>query len=260
MPQVFAIDESKLSACINDSIRGLAYAQKDFDRANEFSITGSPTLIMDNKMVSESDFATNTTNARSPEALKELLCCGFNEEPSFCDLQLNKTPAITMFEVTARTAATGSASQQNPGKDITLIKLGTKNPSQAMLITDDTMDSAVSQYPLLVAIGFADWCGYCKHFNVTVSELASELQGQVAFGLIDMDHNNETKTEYNITGYPTSLIFKDGKLVDKVKGNKQKSTVVATLKKAEPNLNTSKVKTGQPTATTKRPKLTPEQV
>ena len=87
-----SVDESKLNACINDSSRGLAYAQKDFDLANKFNITGSPTLTLNNKIASEFDFATNTTSARSPEALKELLCCGFNKEPSFCAEQLNKSP------------------------------------------------------------------------------------------------------------------------------------------------------------------------
>jgi thioredoxin 1 len=254
-----SIDGGKLEACMKDSSRGLAYAQKDFDLANKFSITGSPTLTMNDKVVSEFDFATDTTNGRSPQALKELLCCGFNNKPGFCSQELNKTQAITMFSAQAKTAAAATAQPQ--GKDITLIKLGTKNPAQAMLITDDNINSAVSQYPLLVIEGFADWCGFCKSFNVTVSDLASELQGQVAFGLIDMDHNNITKTNYNITAYPTSLIFKDGKLADKVVGSQQKSSFVAKLKQIEPKLNTSKVKIvrAAPTAPLK-PKLTPEQV
>ena len=40
-------------------------------------------MLMNNEIVKESNFATNTTNGRSPEALKELLCCGFKEEPLF---------------------------------------------------------------------------------------------------------------------------------------------------------------------------------
>ena len=85
-----------------------------------------------------------------------------------------------------------------------------------MLITDATMDSAISEYrPLLVVVGFTDSCGYCRLFNVTISDLSRELQGQIAFGMIDTHKNNETKAKYNITGVPTALIFKDGKLADK---------------------------------------------
>jgi hypothetical protein len=52
---------------------------------------------MNDNIVKESDFATNTTNSRSPEAVKDLLCCGFNEEPSFCTQELNESRAPTMF-------------------------------------------------------------------------------------------------------------------------------------------------------------------
>ena len=257
-----SVDEGMLNACVKDSSRGLTYAQEDFDLANKFNVTGSPTLILNNKIASEFDFASSTTSGRSPEALKELLCCGFNNEPSFCAEQLNRTQAITMFQINVPT--TTSAAQQNPGKIIPLIKLGTKNPAQAMLITDDTVDSAISEYrPLLVIVGYTDSCGYCRHFNVTISELASELQGQIAFGMIDTHRNNETKAKYNITGVPTALIFKDGKLADRVIGDADKSNVVAKLKEIEPNLSTSKVKTVKAASIPKapaKPKLTPEQV
>jgi hypothetical protein len=54
-------------------------------------------MLMNGKIVKESDFATNTTASRSPEAVKELLCCGFNKEPSFCSLEMNQSRLATMF-------------------------------------------------------------------------------------------------------------------------------------------------------------------
>jgi len=233
--KLLSIDMNKLDSCSNDSTLGLAYSWEDFDLANKFNITGSPTLTLNDKIVSEFDFASNTTSGRSPEALKELLCCGFSVQPSFCTQKLNTTPAITNFQVKAPT--------KSPGKIIPLIKPGLNNPAKVMLITDNTMNSAVSQYQLLVVVGFTDYCIHCKRFNVTISELASELQGQAAFGLIDRQKNNETKATYNITAIPVSLIFKDGELADRVLGNKNKSTFLTKLKEIEPTLNTSKMNT-----------------
>ena len=92
-----SLDIKELDSCTNESSRGLVYAQKDFDLANKFEITGSPTMLMNDEIVRESNFATNTTNGRSPEALKELLCCGFKEEPSFCSLPMNTSRMATMF-------------------------------------------------------------------------------------------------------------------------------------------------------------------
>lgn len=57
------IDQSMLNSCMNETSRGLAYAQKDFDLANQSCITGSPTLMMNGKKVSESDFATTQPTA-----------------------------------------------------------------------------------------------------------------------------------------------------------------------------------------------------
>ena len=183
-----AIDESMLSACIKDSSRGLAYAQKDFDRAKEFSITGSPTLIMANKMVSESGFATNTTNSRSPEALKELLCCGFNEEPSFCDLHLNKTRAITMFEITPRTAATGSVGQQQPLGSLVV----------ANVSVDDDPARGLKDAPVTI-IEFSDFqCTYGKrYFDETLPMILSNYSDKIQYVYRDFPvgsiHPNSTK-------------------------------------------------------------------
>jgi hypothetical protein len=52
---------------------------------------------MGGKIVYESDFATNTTNSRSPEAVKELICCGFSDVPDFCEQRLNTSRAATMY-------------------------------------------------------------------------------------------------------------------------------------------------------------------
>ena len=54
-------------------------------------------MLMNGEIVRESHFATNDTNARSPEAVKDLLCCGFKEEPSFCSRELNESRSETMF-------------------------------------------------------------------------------------------------------------------------------------------------------------------
>jgi hypothetical protein len=92
-----SIDRSKFDSCMEETGRGAAYAEKDFNLAKKYGITGSPTLLIGSTKVKESDFATNTTNSRSPEALKDLLCCAFKKPASFCSLQFNESRAATMF-------------------------------------------------------------------------------------------------------------------------------------------------------------------
>lgn len=96
------IDTSKLTACLNDANKGLAYIKKDFDRQNKFNVTGSPTLILNDNSVSEFDFG-----GRTAEAVKTVLCCGFNNQPSFCSQQLTTEQAATSL---SETYASGSSS------------------------------------------------------------------------------------------------------------------------------------------------------
>jgi glutaredoxin len=97
------IDKDMLVQCMEDASRGLEYAQKDFDSESEYGVTGSPTLILNKKNVSEFDFG-----GRTAEAVKTVICCGFNSPPAFCDKELTKDSADTGFSpVYSSESATG---------------------------------------------------------------------------------------------------------------------------------------------------------
>lgn len=167
-----------------------------------------------------------------------------------------KAPTEPAAKSITKPGALEPAGEKPPGKMIPLIKPGSKNPNQAMLITDKAIGAAISQYqPVMAVVAFRETCAFCRQINVTIEELARELQSQVAFGLIDTRVNPETKARYNITSVPTMLIFKDGELAGKVVGAKKKEVVLAQLKKIQPGLNTSKVVLPPPP-----PKPTPQQV
>ena len=89
------VDSSKLSACMTDSNRGLAYAKEDFDLSDKYGVQGSPTLILDGLQISESDFG-----GRSTEALKSIICCASNSQPGICSTKLNTAEAAASFSET----------------------------------------------------------------------------------------------------------------------------------------------------------------
>ncbi len=89
------IDQTKLDTCMSDPKKGLVYAQQDFDRQNEFQVSGSPTLILNDEKVSEFDFG-----GRTADAVKTLLCCGFNTQPDVCSQKLSTDQAATSFSET----------------------------------------------------------------------------------------------------------------------------------------------------------------
>lgn len=89
------VDSAKLSACISDASRGVAYAQKDFALDSQYSVQGSPTLILNGVQVSESNYG-----GRSSDGVKAMVCAAFNSQPSFCSTQLNTAQATNSFSET----------------------------------------------------------------------------------------------------------------------------------------------------------------
>jgi protein-disulfide isomerase len=99
------VDQTSLSGCTNDATKGLKYAQVDFDAANKFGVTGSPTLVLNNKQtVSEFDFG-----GRIPDSIKQILCCGTGNKPVFCSKALSKTEAASSFSEDGAAAGGSSA-------------------------------------------------------------------------------------------------------------------------------------------------------
>jgi len=99
------IDSPKLSACMLDPLRGVAYAKIDFDLNTKYNISGSPTLILNGTQISETQFG-----GRSSDAIKSIVCAGFDSKPSFCSQKLNTTEAATSFSLTYGSSGSNSSS------------------------------------------------------------------------------------------------------------------------------------------------------
>lgn len=100
------IDKTKLTACATDAKKGLAYAQNDFDQANNYGVTGSPSLFLNGQKANESDFG-----GRTAEAVKTLACCGFDQTQTFCSKTLDANQVSAGFS--AQTTGTGSDASCN---------------------------------------------------------------------------------------------------------------------------------------------------
>jgi thioredoxin 1 len=221
---------------------GLINGPENNKTKQKYNITAYPTLLV----------------FRNGELKDKLI--GNRAKSVFISYLNKQEPKLDISKVKLPTTRPAAATP-SPPREIPLAKLGEKNPSLPMLANDSNIENAVKNYPFLVLEGFADWCGFCRMMNVTISELATELKGQVAFGLIDAQKNNETRQKYNITSYPTILIFKNGVLADTIIGNQDKTAFVSALKKLESTLDTSKVKFPPPLkpVASPQPKITPEE-
>jgi thioredoxin 1 len=104
-------------------------------------------------------------------------------------------------------------------------------PDKPVVVTDATIDAAASQYPVFILDCWAEWCGPCRTIGPIIEELAKELKGKVVFGKLNVDENMQTANKYRISAIPTLMIFKDGKLIDKLVGAYPKPALTAKILK-----------------------------
>ncbi len=98
-------------------------------------------------------------------------------------------------------------------------------PDEPIKVTDDNIKDLIEKYDLLAVDCWAPWCGPCKMMDPVIEELAEDMQGEVAFGKLNVDENKEVSSKYGITSIPTVLIFKDGEVVDKPIGAQPKEAL-----------------------------------
>jgi len=97
-------------------------------------------------------------------------------------------------------------------------KLGGSAPTRPIEITDATLRKAVESHPVVVVDCWASWCAPCRILSPIIEELAQDYAGKMLFAKLNVDENRERALEYGIMSIPTLLVFKGGKLVDRIVG------------------------------------------
>ncbi|MCC6168488.1 MAG: thioredoxin [Caldilineaceae bacterium] len=103
--------------------------------------------------------------------------------------------------------------------------------SKPVQVTDNDFDAKVidSETPVLVDF-WAEWCGPCKMIAPVLEELATELDGKLTIGKLDVDENQNTAMAYGIFSIPTLLLFKDGEPVERIVGFQPKAQLLGKIK------------------------------
>lgn len=100
------------------------------------------------------------------------------------------------------------------------------------ILTQENFSKEVleSTQPVLVELN-ADWCGACHIIAPVLEKLAVEFNGQIKFGRLDVDANEQTARTYGLYELPTLLFFKNGRLVDSVIGVTARTTLQTRITK-----------------------------
>ena len=99
-------------------------------------------------------------------------------------------------------------------------------------LTDDNFESEVLNADVPTLVDFwATWCNPCRQIAPIIESVASDYQGKLRVGKMDIDHHQTTPQKYAVRSIPTLLIFKGGQPVGQIVGPVPRSKLEDELKK-----------------------------
>ena len=97
-------------------------------------------------------------------------------------------------------------------------------------LTDNDFESEVERASGVALVDFwAEWCAPCRVFAPVLEELAAEYADRVSVRKLNVDEGKATAAKYEIRAIPTTIVFQDGKEVERFVGVTKKETLKERL-------------------------------
>lgn len=97
-------------------------------------------------------------------------------------------------------------------------------------VSDDTFEAEVLKSSTPVVVDFwAEWCGPCRQIAPALEQIARDLDGKVKIAKLNIDESPSTPGTYNVRAIPTLILFKNGEVVDTLRGAHPKSHLAAWI-------------------------------
>jgi len=99
-------------------------------------------------------------------------------------------------------------------------------------VTDSDFTKEVLEQKGIVLVDFwAPWCGPCLMLGPIIEQVAVEMKDKIKVVKLNVDENPSVSSQYQITGIPTVIIFKDGQLKEQIVGFRQKQDYIDAINK-----------------------------
>ncbi|MCH4207334.1 MAG: thioredoxin domain-containing protein [Solobacterium sp.] len=91
--------------------------------------------------------------------------------------------------------------------------------------TDATGFKAEVNNGLVLVDFFSATCGPCKMLGFVLADVNKKFGDKINILKVDFDKNKDLTAEYEVKGYPTLILLKDGQEVKRLAGLQQKPVI-----------------------------------
>ena len=95
----------------------------------------------------------------------------------------------------------------------------------------ESLEAALTGGKLMMVDFWAEWCGPCQMLGPVIESLADQYEGRAVIGKINTDEEQALAMNFQITGIPTVIFFKDGKEIDRLVGVMPPDAFIQVLEK-----------------------------
>ncbi|HLW37425.1 MAG TPA: thioredoxin [Candidatus Eremiobacteraceae bacterium] len=104
--------------------------------------------------------------------------------------------------------------------------------SDALNVNQSNFRTEVLQSPSPVLVDFwAPWCGPCRMVAPVVEKVAQSFQGRLKVVKLNTDDNPSLAGQYEVSGIPCLILFKNGEPVDRIVGYVPEKQLVGMVEK-----------------------------
>ncbi len=114
-----------------------------------------------------------------------------------------------------------------------LLKESEKQKEEGVItLTSSSFDNFLENTSLVVLVDFwAEWCMPCRIMAPVIEELARDYTGKAVFAKVNVDENPEVASRFGIMGIPHFIIFRNGRLAERIVGAVGREPLENALKK-----------------------------
>jgi thioredoxin 1 len=107
--------------------------------------------------------------------------------------------------------------------------------NEVLILTKNNFEQEVINSGKLVLVDFwAEWCGPCRIVAPVIEQLADEYQGKLIVGKVNVDNEEELAVQFRIMSIPTIILFKEGKIVERLTGARAREEFISVINKHIP--------------------------